>query len=51
MTELNLRQALMQSAGDWSIFITKPISLIFLLVAVVSVVMTLKRNKSVSEKA
>lgn len=50
MTEENLRQALMQTGGDWSIFVTRPISLIFLIVAVLSVVMTirkqLKKNKA-----
>jgi len=50
MTELNLRQALMQSAGSWSIFVTRPISLIFLLVAVVSAVMAVRRSKA-SRKA
>lgn len=50
MTEENLRQALMQTGGDWSIFVTRPISLIFLIVAVLSVAMTirkqLKKNKA-----
>lgn len=50
MTEENLRQALMQTSGDWSIFVTRPISLIFLIVAVLSVAMTirkqLKKNKA-----
>lgn len=44
MTELNLRQALMQSAGSWSIFVTRPISLIFLIIAVVSGVMAVRRS-------
>ncbi|WP_125142996.1 tripartite tricarboxylate transporter permease [Clostridium transplantifaecale] len=42
MTEENLRQALMQTGGSWSIFVTRPISLIFLLIALVSVVMTIR---------
>lgn len=44
MTEQNLRQALMQSGGDWSIFVTRPISLIFLLIALLSVIMTVRRQ-------
>lgn len=42
MTEENLRQALMQTGGSWSIFVTRPISLIFLLIALVSVAMTIR---------
>ena len=38
MTETNFRQALMQTGGSWSIFVTRPISLIFILIAVYSVV-------------
>ena len=44
MTEENLRQALMQTGGNWSIFVTRPISLIFLLIAVFSVVMTIRKQ-------
>jgi putative tricarboxylic transport membrane protein len=44
MTERNLRQALMQSGGSWSIFFTRPLSLIFLIVAVISIVMTLRKK-------
>ena len=44
MTETNFRQALMQTGGSWSIFVTRPISLIFLLVAVVSVAMTIRKQ-------
>lgn len=43
-TEENFRQALMQTGGNWSIFVTHPISLIFLLIAVVSVAMTIKKQ-------
>jgi putative tricarboxylic transport membrane protein len=46
MTEENLRQALMQSGGNWSIFVTRPISLVFLIVAVLSIVLPIiKKNK------
>ena len=41
MTETNFRQALMQTGGSWSIFITRPISLIFLLLALASVAWTI----------
>ena len=44
MTETNFRQALMQTGGSWSIFVTRPISLIFLLVAVFSVAMTIRKQ-------
>lgn len=50
MTEENLRQALMQTGGSWSIFVTRPISLIFLLIALVSVAMTI-RGKVKEKKA
>ena len=44
MTEENFRQALMQTGGSWSIFVTRPISLIFLIIAVVSVCMTIRKQ-------
>lgn len=46
MTELNFRQALMQNGGSWSIFVTKPISLIFLIIAVVSIFVTIRKVNS-----
>lgn len=42
MAEENLRRALQASAGDWSVFVTRPISLVFLLVSFVSVALTLR---------
>ncbi len=45
MAEENLRRALMASAGSISVFFTRPISLAFLLIAVASVVLTLRKNK------
>ena len=51
MTEENLRQALMQTGGDWSIFITRPISLIFLVIAVFSVAMTVRKQVSKLKKS
>ena len=44
MTEENLRQALMQTGGNWSIFVTRPISLIFLLISLFSVAMTIRKQ-------
>lgn len=41
-----LRKALMLSKGDWSIFVTKPISLVFLILAVLSLVLALRKNKN-----
>ena len=44
MTETNFRQALMQTGGNWSIFVTRPISAIFLAVAVLSVALTIRKH-------
>ena len=44
MAEENLRRALMASGNDWSIFVTRPISLIFLIVAALSLFFTLRRQ-------
>ncbi|PKL24614.1 MAG: Tat pathway signal protein [Spirochaetae bacterium HGW-Spirochaetae-3] len=44
MTEVNLRRALMASDGNWAVFFTRPISLGFLAVALISVVMTLRKS-------
>ncbi len=51
MAEENLRRALMASGGNISVFFTRPISLVFLVVAVVSVVMTLKKNQKAKAEA
>ena len=51
MTEENLRQALMQTGGSWSIFVTRPISLIFLLIALFSVAMTIRKQIKAKKKA
>ncbi len=51
MAEENLRRALMASAGSWTVFITRPISLAFLIVAVVSIVMTLKKSRQSKKQA
>ena len=44
MTEENFRQALMQTGGHPSIFFTRPLSLIFLLIAAASVAMTIRKQ-------
>jgi putative tricarboxylic transport membrane protein len=50
MAEENLRRALIVSKGDLMPFITRPISALFLIVAVISVVMIVLKNKA-SRKA
>lgn len=44
MFEENLRQALQASHGSWSIFVTRPISCVFLIVAVVFCFFTVRGN-------
>lgn len=44
MFEENLRRALMASHGDWTTFVTHPISCVFLLVAVVFCTITVRKN-------
>ena len=44
MFEENLRQALQASHGSWSIFVTRPISCAFLIIAVVFCTMTVRKN-------
>ena len=51
MAEENLRRALMASAGSWLVFLTRPISLAFLVVAVISVVLTLKKSRENKKQA
>ncbi|MFH2114862.1 MAG: tripartite tricarboxylate transporter permease, partial [Spirochaetota bacterium] len=51
MAEVNLRRALMASNGNWSVFVSRPISLVFLLLAVGSVVLALKQNLSADKAA
>lgn len=49
--ESNMRRALMLSSGSWSIFITKPISAVFIALSVFSVVFTLVRDARSGKKA
>jgi len=52
MVETYLRRALMQSRGDYLPFLTEPISGVFLLIAALSVLLTLRKNlKSARERA
>jgi len=44
MFEENLRRALMASHGDWTTFVTHPISCVFLVVAVVFCTVTVRKN-------
>lgn len=44
MFEENLRQALQASHGNWSIFVTRPISCAFLIIAVVFCTLTVRKN-------
>ncbi len=44
MFEENLRQALQASHGSWSIFVTRPISCAFLIIAVIFCTMTVRKN-------
>lgn len=51
MTEVNLRRALIVSKGDLTPFFTRPISALFLLVAVISVVLIVVKNKKSNRAA
>ena len=44
--EKYLRKALVLSKGSWAIFFTKPISLVFIILAVLSLYLSLKKNNS-----
>ncbi|WP_312280531.1 tripartite tricarboxylate transporter permease [Oscillibacter sp.] len=44
MFEENLRRALQASHGNWSIFLTRPISCVFLIIAVVFCAITVRKN-------
>ena len=43
LAEFNLRRALVLSEGSWAIFVTRPISLFFLVITVLSVALTQKK--------
>jgi putative tricarboxylic transport membrane protein len=44
LTEVNLRRALILSEGSYNIFITRPISLIFVLLTIFTLVMFFRIN-------
>lgn len=44
MAEENLRRALMASGGNWSVFVTRPISAVFLVIAAISLFLPLKKR-------
>jgi putative tricarboxylic transport membrane protein len=48
--ETNLRRGLMFSQGDFLPFVTRPISVIFLLIALITVVLAVKKNLSQPKK-
>lgn len=50
MAEENLRRALMASVGSWAVFVTRPISLAFLLIAFTSVIFTLRKTMHSSKR-
>lgn len=50
MAEENLRRALMASGNNWGVFVTRPISVVFLLCAAVSIIMSLKKEYEYSKK-
>ena len=47
--EKYMRKALVLSKGSWSIFFTKPISCVFLILAVVSLVLSLQKNSKLNK--
>lgn len=47
--EKYMRKALVLSKGSWSIFFTKPISCVFLILAVVSLVLSLRKNSKLNK--
>jgi putative tricarboxylic transport membrane protein len=49
MAERNLRQALMASKGSWLVFITRPVSLVLLIIAVVSIILVLIKSYKVNK--
>ena len=55
MVETNFRRSLVMSGGSFGIFFTRPIALVFLLVAVASVVLSIiserKKKASLDEAA
>jgi len=50
IVETNLRRGLMYSQGDFLPFVTRPISVVFLLIALITVIFAVKKNPRQSKK-
>jgi putative tricarboxylic transport membrane protein len=48
LAEDNLKRSLVMSDGSWSIFITRPIALVFILVAVVFTAFSIRKNRQIN---
>ena len=44
MFEENLRQALQAGHGSWTVFLSRPIAMAFLIITVISCAMTVRKN-------
>ncbi len=51
MFEENLRQALQAGHGSWSVFLSRPIALGFLIITVISCAMTVRKNMQDKKRA
>jgi putative tricarboxylic transport membrane protein len=50
LVEKTLRQSLLISDGDFAIFVTRPISIVFLLMTVLSVIFAIRRQRKVNQQ-
>jgi putative tricarboxylic transport membrane protein len=50
LVEKTLRQSLLISDGDFAIFVTRPISIVFLLMTVLSVIFAMRRQRKVNQQ-
>lgn len=50
MAEQDLRISVMLSHGDLSIFVTRPISLIFLLITVINIITGQRKSRKLKQK-
>ena len=51
MFEENLRQALQAGHGSWSVFLSRPIAMGFLIVTVISLIFTVRKNAQEKARA
>jgi putative tricarboxylic transport membrane protein len=51
LAEINLSRALVMAEGDLSIFVTRPFSLLFIILTIVFVVVTVRKNKQQLKKS